>query len=930
MRYGPYFLAAAAASIVAMPAAAADTPAYAPPGAWVAPGDTLPAGGTDTRPWLLAGRQVLIEADKRSTFTDTAVRIQSAEVLRNWSDISFEWQPDPDELIVHRIEIIRDGKPIDLLAQGLKLNVLQREKDFEQRAIDGRLTATAPIADLRVGDTVRFAATLVEHTDVLKGNGEAQVDLFAEPAPIVAGTVRIVWPKDLPVQWKAFGQGLAPVEADKGHYHIVTQAMPLAKQDEMPEDAPPRFHRPPALEFSTFASWTDLSRTIAPLYATDGAIAAGGSLAGEVDRIAAATSDPKARANAALRLVQNEIRYLYKGMENGNYVPQAPEATWSARYGDCKAKTLLLLAMLDRMGIAARPALVNSALGDLLQDRLPTLGAFDHVIVEASIDGTDYWLDGTAAGAHIEDLADVPPFEFALPLTVQGHDLETLPTRRPARPQIVVAVDYDQSAGTAVPPLFNLSFTLRGPMAAPLATLKAQAKPDQLRDFAQGTLGQFVGNGQIYSRSIEIDEEQGTATIHAKGIGNLPWYRDEERPYLTIEGILGDFNVEADRGRAAWRTIPVSTGNPMLMEYRFGLKLPADPGFATEGDARTDVEIAGIEMRRDARLADGRLVDVESLWTKGAELPADALPAARAQAAALKKDAFRVRAPAGYPSRVEEIARARKEKRFAPLLAAYQAAIDDDPDEANAYLNRAAFLRGTFDYRAAIADFDKAIELAPTVTAYQQRAWLKSALGDDAAALADVEEALKLDPGSENATGQKIELLTKLGRYDDALAMADDQMAGAKDKRTWISLKADALGKAGRAVEATALLADALTERPGDPGLLNALCWIRGTREVQLDAALKDCTRAIELSDDASAVLDSRAMVFFKLGRMEEARADLDAALKLAPDRPASLFLRGVVRSHSDDGIGAKTDLALARMQSGEIDKIYADYGVTP
>src|SRR3546814_8384966 len=127
----------------------------------------------------------------------------------------------------------------------------------------------------------------------------------------------------------------------------------------MPEDAPLRFRRAPGLEFSTFASWADLSRTIAPLYATAGTIRDSGALAAEVDRIAAATSDPKARADAALRLVQNEIRYLYRGMEKGNYVPQAPEATWSLRYGDCKAKTLLLLAMLDQLGIEARPALVS-------------------------------------------------------------------------------------------------------------------------------------------------------------------------------------------------------------------------------------------------------------------------------------------------------------------------------------------------------------------------------------------------------------------------------------------------------------------------------------------------------------------------------------------------------------------------------------------
>src|SRR3546814_19368419 len=102
----------------------------------------------------------------------------------------------------------------------------------------------------------------------MKGNGEALIDLPAEPAPIAAGSVRVLWPKDLPVKWKAFGKGIAPVESDRNGYRILTQSHPLVKQEEMPEDAPLRFRRPPGLEFSTFASWADLSRTIAPLYAT--------------------------------------------------------------------------------------------------------------------------------------------------------------------------------------------------------------------------------------------------------------------------------------------------------------------------------------------------------------------------------------------------------------------------------------------------------------------------------------------------------------------------------------------------------------------------------------------------------------------------------------------------------------------------------------
>src|SRR3546814_11965677 len=77
--------------------------------------------------------------------------------------------------------------------------------------------------------------------------------------------------------------------------------------------------RPPrSTRTDTLFPYTTLfrsSRTIAPLYATAGTIKDGGTLAAEIDRIAARTSDPRARADAALRVVQNEVRYLYRGME---------------------------------------------------------------------------------------------------------------------------------------------------------------------------------------------------------------------------------------------------------------------------------------------------------------------------------------------------------------------------------------------------------------------------------------------------------------------------------------------------------------------------------------------------------------------------------------------------------------------------------------
>ncbi|WP_438895209.1 hypothetical protein, partial [Bacillus cereus group sp. BC312] len=76
-------------------------------------------------------------------------------------------------------------------------------------------------------------------------------------------------------------------------------------------------------------------------------------------------------------------------------MPQSPQKTWDARYGDCKAKTLLLLAMLHAMGIEAEPVLAGVRLGELVPERIPSAAAFDHVLVRATIGSESLWLDGT-------------------------------------------------------------------------------------------------------------------------------------------------------------------------------------------------------------------------------------------------------------------------------------------------------------------------------------------------------------------------------------------------------------------------------------------------------------------------------------------------------------------------------------------------------
>ena len=196
-----------------------------------------------------------------------------------------------------------------------------------------------------------------------------------------------------------------------------------------PQNAPPRFADVGEIQLSQFQSWSEVSALMAPLYAKAATLAPGSPLLAEVETIRKASTDPKVETEMALRLVQDQVHYVFLGMNFGGYIPADADVTWSRRFGDCKGKTALLLALLHALGIEAEPALVSTAMGDGLDQRLPMLEVFDHVFVRARIGGKLYWLDGTRIGDRSLDDIPLPAFHWVLPVQSAGAQLENVEPR---------------------------------------------------------------------------------------------------------------------------------------------------------------------------------------------------------------------------------------------------------------------------------------------------------------------------------------------------------------------------------------------------------------------------------------------------------------------------------------------------------------------
>jgi tetratricopeptide (TPR) repeat protein len=921
--------------LMASAAEAGEVPLYQPAPAWVVTAAVPDATKLppDAPAVVILDMQQRIEGALVWSYTDSATRIASPEMLSQLATLAVPWAPDKGDLIVHELAILRGGQRIDLLAQGQKFTVLRREQALEQRELTGILTATLALEGLQVGDVLHLRASITAKDDALSGRAQGLAPVIAAPIRAGYARMRFSWPASAEPHWKILADGVAAAPVRKGAYTELTLVLPAPKQPEMPDDAPLRYRHPPLVEVSTFADWNDVSRVMAPLYATDGTIAPGSPLAAEVATIMAADPTPLGRAERALELVQDKIRYLAIGMDGGNYVPQKPARTWELRYGDCKAKTLLLLALLHAMNIEAEPVLANAQMGDLVPERLPSALAFNHVLVRATVGGDTLWLDGTDLGSRLADIHDVPPFRNVLPVRAAGAGLMKIATHANARPSVDISVDYDESASLDLPTVFDATAVVRGAPAAGLRLATSELGEKEKREMVGSFFQSFFGEIQISRATITPDAASGTVALSVRGVATSPWVTDERRKKRNLVRGLDSLDFTPERGRPAWKDIPVATPDPAGMRFRLRLHLPeGGRGYAMEGQPDLKAHLAGYNVTRTAKLADAVVTVDEQIDSTGEEVPAAAIAVERDKVATAKANVPRIVAPENARRHWDiEGADPPGATQIKGVEAVLAAAIATDTDEATGYTSRASFRTGIGDRRGALADLTRAIAIEPSVDLYLTRAALSRDLGDLAAAVADAEAARKLDPSSENAVKRLARLQAERGDFAGAVALLDERIAlGGDTRAAYREAKADLIGEFGDPAEAVKLYDQLIADKPGSPQLLNGRCWVKGTRSLMLDTALKDCTEAIELSSDSAQSLDSRAMVWYRLARYDEALRDLDTLLAGSPGQAASHYLRGLVlvRLHRDPE--AAKEFAIARRLAPSLERSYARYGLRP
>lgn len=289
------------------------------------------------------------------------------------------------------------------------------------------------------------------------------------------------------------------------------------------------------------------------------------------------------------------------------------------------------------------------------------------------------------------------------------------------------------------------------------------------------------------------------------------------------------------------------------------------------------------------------------------------------------------------------------------------------PQSVFALTERGAVYRAKREWDKSLADFDAALKLSPSAYVYKARGKTYFFMDKFDLARADFDQAIKLNPGDGESYQLRGECQRSLGQLDLAIGDATQAITflpGIAGANAYLSRGAAYLAKGEpdaalrdfdksielnpehgfaheqRAhafeakrdvVNALAAANEAMRLSPTiESAYRNYICWIHATIGTDMEAALAACDFAVKMKPAVPMSLNARGVVYFKLGRMQDALEAFDVVTQIDPDYVAALYCRGVVKSKQGDSAGGIVDMEAAKAVYPPIADVYAKFGVAP
>lgn len=369
---------------------------------------------------LLYEEQVNI--DREEVYYKIVAKVTENVGTQPASNINVSFDPSYQKLTFHTINIIRGDKNINKLSSN-SFQTMRRELSAENYIYDGSLSAVTNLSDVRMGDIIEYSYSVKGFNPINKNHFSSTVNLRTS-RPLGKLHLKILSKKQL--FFKHFKTDLKVKESVVNGKNIYVYKEENINAHRY-EDLTPGWNiESGILNISNYNTWKEVVDWGVKVYHYDYNLSP--ELNNKIDEIKKSKKSEGDRIKACLNFVQNDVRYL--GLESGigAYKPNSPNKVFKQLFGDCKDKSILLVAMLKAMNIKAYPVLVNTYLKETIKKFLPSPLQFNHCVTKViTNDGGEYWYDPTIPnqGGTYSSTA-FPDYRYGLVLKQGNNDLEKI------------------------------------------------------------------------------------------------------------------------------------------------------------------------------------------------------------------------------------------------------------------------------------------------------------------------------------------------------------------------------------------------------------------------------------------------------------------------------------------------------------------------
>ncbi len=546
---------------------------YGPKPEWVLAPTEAQKSKTRKQPiqYLLVDRQINV-LEKHHLYARDISKPLTSDGLEQVSTVSITYNTEYEKLIVHHLKVQRNGTSVSLKEKA-KLRFLNQETEADSLIHTGLISATYNLPDIRVGDIIDVAYSVIGSNPVFGGKHFGSQSLNWG---VSVDQLRIRLLADQNLKTKIHNaENTVSLKAHDGYVEYLYEQSntPAIVAEKQTVDGQSSYAW---LQYSSYQSWGKVKQWARDLYAR---VPTSNETEELSHKLLKNSRNKQDYLLKSIEFVQEDIRYLGLEFGENTHLPHSPKEVLEKRYGDCKDKSVLLARLLSHQGIRSEPALVHTRYSNGISELLPSPGAFNHVISKIVFNDKIYWVDGTR-NYQGNTLSERGVNNYGVALIVDKNN-DTLVNMYDTTPQQykIKMHEHFEISNYAKPLLYTVKTTYYGNEAEYMRYKFANNSTKNIsKTYLDYYLKQYKDVEQIDTVRTFDSKNNNTFTVeeHYK----LKSAIEEKETTYVLSINMSAFSNYLKSPEKQKRDLPLSLYGPATIENTFSVHFPEPPNMS--------------------------------------------------------------------------------------------------------------------------------------------------------------------------------------------------------------------------------------------------------------------------------------------------------------------------------------------------------------